>query len=146
MTYLFLPRHSKTLSKIIALLIVAQLLLTTSVFGQSESFVPIPPDTKTLYRFNLEKLFYANDAARQNDINEFLLLKTQFEKLIPPATSSATNLLEALELYQKLGILQLRLNVYGELRSSINSNDTVSQGEAEKITKDFNTMEALLKI
>jgi len=146
MTYLFLPRYSKTLSKIIALLIVAQLLLTTSVFGQSESFVPIPPDTKPLYRFNLEKLFYANDAARQNDINEFLQLKTQFEKLIPTATSSATNLLAALELYQKLGILQLRLNVYGELRSSINSNDTVSQGEAEKITKDFNTMEALLKI
>jgi oligoendopeptidase F len=145
MSYLPKPNYSKIGSKIIVLLIVAQLLLSSG-YAQSESFVPIPPTTKPLYRFNLEKLFYPNDAARQKDINEFGLLKTQFEGLTSSATSSAANLLQALELYQKLGILQQRLNVYGELRYSINTNDTVSQREGEKFNDDFNELEARLKI
>lgn len=143
---LLLPHFSKIRSKVIVLLILAQLLLPTCVFAQSESFVPIPPTTKPLYRFNFEKLFYANEAAWRKDIDEFVLLKTRFEGLNSTATSSATNLLEALELYQKLGILQQRLNVYGELRYSVNTNDTTSQREGNKISDDFEALQSLLKI
>jgi oligoendopeptidase F len=146
MVHLPLFNYSQTRRKIIALLIVSQFVLSTCVYAQSESFVPIPPTTKPLYRFNLEKLFYSNDAAWQKDINEFSLLKNQFEALKSTATSSATNLLKALELYQKMGILRQRLEVYGELRYSININDTVSQREGQKISDDFDGMEALLKV
>ena len=146
MTYPPQPHYWKTRSKIIALLIIAQVLLSPCAHAQSESFVPIQPASKSLYRFNFEKLFYANEEARQKDINEFQQLKTRFEGLKSTATSSATNLLEALDVYQKLGILRQRLQVYGELRYSVNINDTVSQREGQKISDDFDELEARLKI
>ena len=146
MARLPLPHFAKTRSKIIVLLIVAQVVLPAGVYAQSESFAPIPSTSKSLYRFNLEKLFYPTAAEWQKDINEFGRLKTQFEGLKSNATSSATNLLDALELYQKLGILRQRLLVYGELRYSVNTSDTLSRREGQKISDDFDAIEALLKI
>jgi oligoendopeptidase F len=146
MAHLSLPPFSTFRSTIIVLLIAAQILLPFSIYAQSDSFVPIPPTTEPLYHFNFEKLFYSNDAAWQKDLNEFRLLKTRIEGLRPNATSSATNLLETLEIYQKLGILQQRLDVYGQLRYSVNTNDTVSKTEGNKISDDFDAIGNLLKI
>src|SRR5688572_12417926 len=83
MAHLPLPHNAISRSTIIVLLLAAQILLPVGVCAQSDSFVPIPPTTKPLYRFNFEKLFYPNDAAWQKDINEFRLLKNRFEELLP---------------------------------------------------------------
>ena len=103
-------------TQVICCLILAQMVLQTCVYGQTEPFVAIPPNAKTLYHFNFEKLFYRNEEARQNDLKEYRQLSDQFNAIKSTATSSADKLLEALQLHQKLGIVADRLWVYGSLR------------------------------
>lgn len=133
-------------TQIICCLILAQLVVQTCVYGQTEPFVAIPPTAQTLYRFNFEKLFYRNEEARQNDLREYRNLKDQFNAIRSTATSSADKLLEALQLREKMGIVAERLWVYGGLRYSVNTHDTSIKEEGEKIDDDFETATTLLKI
>src|SRR5215203_704678 len=141
-----LPNHRRSRMQIISLLLVAEIILSTQIYAQSETFVPIPPDTRALYGFNFKSLFYSDETARQKDLNEFHGLRGQFDTIKSTATSSAVKLVEALDLYQKMGILSQRLHVYGDLRYSVNTNDIVVQREGQKTSDDFDTVTALLKI
>ncbi len=141
-----LRSHPIGRTQIICCLILAQMVLRTCVYGQAEPFVAIPPNAKTLYRFNFEKLFYQDEQARQKDLTEYRHLNDQLNAIRSTATSSADKLLEALQLHQKLGIVAERLWVYGGLRYSVNTNDTAVQEEGQKIQDDFDATTALLKI
>jgi hypothetical protein len=78
MAYMPLLPYSKTLSKIIVLMIVAQFLqvriCAIRILCSDSS------NHQTALSFYLEKLFYPNNAARQKDVNEFGVLKTQLEE------------------------------------------------------------------
>lgn len=106
--------------------------LTTVQPQSTPSFDPISEADKPLYRFNLGRWFYADEAAWTADIQAVRDLLSRLASLEGKVETDPAALLHALELMERVGILADRLGAYGVLRYAVDTNDAVwsEQGDA----------------
>lgn len=129
------------------LIILVCLFATVVVHAADQPFIPIPETEKVLYKFNFHKWFYADEAVRQKDLVEFKKLKEQITALKSDVSTKAVQLLAAVELKQRMGIIADKLQSYGGLRFAVNTQDPLAlkeKQEGEDARTDFDVSTAFV--
>lgn len=112
--------------------IVALCLVIAGMAKAADPFMPIPDAEKPLYRFDFKKWFYADEAARQRDIDDLKDKTARITGLKPDVATKPNRLLEAIRLKAEMGIVADRLQSFGGLRQAVNTMDPTAQREAEE--------------
>lgn len=114
-------------------------LVVASGVSAGADFQPIPEDQKHLYRFDLERNFYANEAAFDADIATLTSQISDLEALKGQVGESAENLYRAFYLNDTVIPVWWKLWVYANLRYSINSDDIALFERIEKVSGDLDS-------
>jgi oligoendopeptidase F len=117
--------------------IFAIFVVTVQGANLEKDFQPIPEDLKSKYHFNLQQLFFADDAAVKTKESEYNEKLTSLTELKGKATSSGQNLLNTLQLYDESLVDYINLYTYWYLRSAINTSDEISDQKTEKLDSEF---------
>ncbi len=120
-----------------SLLVVASVLavvisVTAKCEAEDSGFVAIPASEKAHYHFDFKKWFYANDAARKQDIADAGKLIVTLQGLKAKASTDPRALLEAIVQSEKLWTLADRVWAYGTLRSATDTTNTTFATEARE--------------
>lgn len=112
-----------------SLLVVASVLAVVSVVAadceaEDAGLAAIPESQKPLYRFDLKKWLYTDEAARRQDIADADRLIAILQGLKPNVGTDPHALLEAIVQSEKLWTLADRVWTYGRVRSASNTADT----------------------
>lgn len=102
-------------------------------------FQPIPEDQKGLYKFNLEKNFYPDEAAFDADIGVLTSQIGEIESLKGRIGQSAEDLYRAYYLNDNTIPVWWKLWVYANLRYSVNSDDIALFERIEKVSGDLDS-------
>jgi oligoendopeptidase F len=113
------------------------ILLFASTLPAQEKFEAIPKDLVPKYRFDLTRYFFADPAAERASRQELFATLEKLEKLKGRVTTTAENLLLALELSERLQQDSYRHWMYLNLRYSVNTKDESSSNESSQLFEKF---------
>ena len=119
--------------------LLAGLLAGTGQWASAADFQAIPDAQKHLYKFDLKKNFYADDAGFETDLASLVADIELLEKLTGQVAKSADNLYQAHYLNEKVIPVWYKLWVYSNLRYSVNSDDFAYMDRIEKISGDLDS-------
>jgi oligoendopeptidase F len=132
-----------------------QYLLRISIFailvvlGESATvqteFQAIPEELKSRYHFDLPHLFFQDEAAVKAEESKYNSTLGRLTDLKGKATSSAENLLKALQLYDEALVDYIKLDTYWFLRSAINTKDETSDQQTSKLESQFSEKTAFVQ-
>lgn len=115
------------------ILLLSSLTIILSVASkgaaQDSGFVAIPESQKALYHFNFKKWFYADDAARKQDIADVDKHIVSLRGLKLKANRDPHALLESIVLSEKIWTLADRVNAYGSLRTATDTSNMTFASE-----------------
>ena len=98
------------------------LICSQKAFSSAPSdFEPIPESEKPLYHFDLQKWFYADQSAYQNDLGKLKSLSKEIAQLKGKVVTNPNSLLSAIICQQKMGVLADRLQAYNILKYAVNT-------------------------
>ncbi len=112
--------------------LVALSLLLTQLLGQD--FQPIPDEQQELYRYDLARLYFADEAAREACELELLAALDEIEKSKGKLASDPQALLEVLRLLERTRSLESKLFVAGYLEYARDTEASVHLEAARKIS------------
>lgn len=104
---------------------IAMFLLPITAFGAGSPapFEPVSEAEKPLYRWDLKKNFYADEAAWKSDMDKARGIVTQMEASRGKLLTSPEALLSYFDQKRALTDLVVKLYAYGEFRSATNTTD-----------------------
>jgi oligoendopeptidase F len=117
--------------------IFAIFVVTAQSANIQPEFQPIPEELKPRYRFDLQHLFFADEAAVKTEESKYNAALTSLNELKGKATSSAENLLNTLQLYDESMVAYIKLYTYWYLRSAINTNDEIGDKRTTELDSEF---------
>ncbi len=120
----------------ILFVVLAGLVLAAGLAAAAD-FQAIPEAQKHLYRFDLKKNFYADDAAFEADLAALTADIGNLEALKGHVAESAENLYRAYYLNEKTIPVWWKLWVYANLRYSVNTDDFTLFEKIEKVSGDL---------
>lgn len=100
---------------------------------ETPAFEPISDADKTLYRFDLSRWFYADEAAWLADVHVVRDLLNQLSLLESKAGTDAAALLQSIELMERVGIHADRLSAYGGLKYAVDTSDAASSEKGDAL-------------
>jgi oligoendopeptidase F len=110
------------------------LVMSVATVGRAEdpAFVAIPEAQRALYRCDFEEWFYADDAARKQEIADTENLIPALRDLRPKVAVDPHALLEAITLSEKLWASANRVWAFGALRAATDTTNTTFATEARE--------------
>ena len=127
------------------MLAVLASLLVTAAPATAADFQAIPEAQRALYRFDLKRNFYADDAAFEADLNAVLADIDKLELLKGRLAESAEDLYQAEDLNEKTIPILWKLWVYADLRYSTNTDDFSLLDRIQKISGDIDSRTQFIK-
>ena len=100
--------------------------------AEDSDFLAIPESQKALYRFDFKKWFYADDAARQQDIADAETLIATLQGVKSKVGADPHALLEAIVVSEQLWTLADKVWAYGSLRAATDTTNTLFATEARE--------------
>lgn len=113
-------------------------LLFCSIVSAQDNFIAIPDNMTDRYRIDFARHFFATPEAEKTARAELDGALKDLESLKGKITSSAGNLLRALQLNDKIQILFIRRYNYFYLRYAVNTADAASNDEASALDAEIN--------
>ncbi|MFH1312768.1 MAG: M3 family metallopeptidase [Candidatus Eisenbacteria bacterium] len=117
--------------------IAAVVLSVSSTYCAAEDFEPISEADKEFYSFDLEKAFYADDAAYEADLDALVGDIEKLEALKGKVIESADNLYEAYRLSDAIIPVWWKLWVYSYLKYAINTDEDSYYDRIQKESGDL---------
>lgn len=121
------------------LIVLAGLLVALGQAASAADFQAVPDAQKPLYKFDLKRNFYADDAAYEVDLAVLTADIAKLEALKGQVAKSADNLYQAYYLNEKTIPVWYKLWVYSNLRYSVNTDDFAYQERIEKVSGDLDS-------
>jgi len=106
--------------------------LASTCEAEDSDFFAIPESQKALYRFDFKKWFYADDAARQQDIADAEKLIATLQGVKSKVGADPHALLEAIVVSEQLWTLADKVWAYGSLRAATDTTNTLFATEARE--------------
>ncbi|HVP58462.1 MAG TPA: M3 family metallopeptidase [bacterium] len=123
---------------VFALVVLVGILIVTGQAAAAD-FQAVPEAQKSLYKFDLKRNFYADDAAFEADLAVLTGDITKLEALKGQVAKSADNLYQAYDLNEQAIPVWYKLWVYASLRYSVNTDDVSYRDKIEKISGDLDS-------
>jgi len=114
-------------------------LVLAAGWSHAADFEPIPKTQEQLYRFDLKKNFYPDEAAFDVDLGVLTRDIEDLEKLKGHVADSAENLYQAYALNDRSIPVWWKLWVYANLRYSIDTEDIALFEKIEKVSGDLDS-------
>jgi oligoendopeptidase F len=129
------------------LVLAAVIALALGAISTSHAagFQAIPENQKDLYRFDLERNFYADEAAFDADLAILTGMIGEIERLKGRVAESAGNLYRAYELNEQTIPVWYKLWVYANLRYSVNTEDIALFEKIQRISGDLDSRIQFIK-
>jgi oligoendopeptidase F len=124
----------KSLSLIV---ITAVMVLLSGAYCAADDFEPIPEADRELYSFDLEKGFYADEAAFEADLEALVGDIDRLETLKGSVIESADNLYEAYYLSNTTIPVWWKLWVFGYLKYAVNTDEDTYYDRIQKESGDL---------
>ncbi|HEX8846655.1 MAG TPA: M3 family metallopeptidase [Pyrinomonadaceae bacterium] len=131
------------LKKSVAVILV--LLLGGLTIPAQDKFEPIPKEMAPRYRFDLRRNFFPSPEAELAARKTAYAMLEELEKLKGKVTSSADNLLQALELSDRAQAEFYRHTSYLFLRFAINTKDEASRNESSALGAELSKRVSFLQ-
>jgi oligoendopeptidase F len=130
-----------------ALMLCAALSLLLPLFAAaSKPFEPIPPKEKDIWRFDLRKNFYADEAAWKAECERFLALTAKVEAYKGKVIESPEYLLDVMNAQREAVDVLYRLYAYGEFREAIDTKDRVPYETYERLKAEADARTSFVKV
>ncbi len=120
----------------VLLLLLALACPALAAAPQNGSFDPLPGAQRTLYKFDLVKM-YADQAAWDADAAKVRALAAELESLRGKLLASPGNLLAAMEIQSKAEDVITKLYAYGEFRRAVNTEDSGPYEAYERLRAEY---------
>lgn len=117
---------------VVASILSAMISVNSNCEAEESGFVAIPEAQKAQYHLDFKKWFYADDAARRQDIADADKLIAALQALKPNVSNDPQALLKAILLSEELRTLADRVWAYGALRAATDTTDVTFATEARE--------------
>ena len=121
------------------LAVVVGVLVFVAGWSQASEFQAVPKAQEQLYRFDLKKNFYPDEAAFEVDLGVLTRDIEELETIKGHVADSAENLYKAYALNDRSIPVWWKLWVYADLRYSVNTDDMALYEKIEKISGDLDS-------
>jgi oligoendopeptidase F len=111
-----------------------------------KGFEPIPSKETALWRFDLKKNFYADEAAWKADCDRFTALSAKIEAYKGKVVESPEYLLAVMDAQKEATDVLYRLYAYGEFREAVNTDDRVPYETYERLKADAEAKNSFVRV
>lgn len=112
----------------------------------ASAFEPIAETEKPLYKFQLDKLFYPDEAAWKAEMEKSRTDATGLESMKGKVLQSAKDLLNAVTLFQQLYDRRSALQSYAYFRSAINTDDNPIYEAQDKLDAEIDSRISFFRV
>jgi len=111
-----------------------------------KGFEPVPEKEKALWRFDLKKNFYPDEAAWKAECDRFAALSEKIEAYKGKVIESPEFLLAVMKAQEEATDVLYRLYAYGEFREALNTDDRVPFETYERLKADSEAKTTFVRV
>lgn len=126
--------------------VLALAVAVPAVAAAPGRFEPIPEKEKVLWRFDLQKNFYPDEAAWKAECDRFTALSAKIEAYKGKVIQSPEYLLEVMNAQKDATEVLYRLYAYGEFREGVNTADRLPYETYERLKADAEAKTSFVRV